>query len=93
MEINLGNKFGGNMGVSSEMLGAEPMKVSGRKAEDQAIKGQGITTSESSTFDPIKDSEPTTDVPESVLNRDDALGTLINSVFSLPAPPMPNFGG
>ncbi len=30
-------------------------------------------------------------IPDEALSRDDALGRLVASVFSLPPPPMPNF--
>lgn len=41
--------------------------------------------------DALLNSEPITDVPESALDRNDALGKLVNAVFSLPPPPMPSF--
>ena len=40
----------------------------------------------------LASAEPTADVPDAALRRDDNLGNLINTVFDLPPPPMPDFG-
>lgn len=86
-----------NMGVSREALGQVPSSVEGQKIEDRGPATTrpattNLTTSRPSTLDAIRDSEPVSEVPDSALSRDDELGNLVNAAFSLPAPPMPNFG-
>ena len=87
MEINLGNNFSANMGVTSETATQMSAKV-----ENLKVKAPDITTTSRTTFDPVKGSEPTADVPDAALSRDDDLGKLVNSAFSLQPPPMPDFG-
>lgn len=41
--------------------------------------------------DRLSAAEPTANVPESALDRNDDLGRVVNAAFSLPAPPMPQF--
>ena len=86
MEINLGNNIGGNLGVAAEAAAQVPAKV-----ENPKVKTLDVSTASRSTFDPVKGSEPTADVPDSALNRDDELGKLVNAVFSFQPPPMPDF--
>ena len=38
----------------------------------------------------ISSAEPTAEIPDVALSRDDDLGRFVNSVFNLPPPPMPN---
>ncbi len=87
MEINLGNNIGGNFGVTAEAAAQVSAKV-----ENPKVKTLDISTASRSAFDPVKGSEPTADVPDSALKRDDELGKLVNAVFSFQPPPMPNFG-
>ena len=41
--------------------------------------------------DAISGLDATEEIPDAALRRDDALGRLLSSVFTLPAPPMPSF--
>lgn len=91
MEINLGN----NIGVRQNGF-----QVSGQGAEVAQTASSGASKSASSlctsglgldAFNPVKDSEPVQEVPESALTRDDELGKLVSAAFSLQAPPMPSF--
>ena len=86
MEINLGNNIGGNFDVAAEAAA----QVSA-KDENPKVKTLDVSTASRSTLDPVKGSEPTADVPDAALNRDDDLGKLVNSAFSLQPPPMPDF--
>lgn len=91
MEINIGNKFGGNMGVLPDTADTGIGSVS-RTAADAAQGAQSAPnlTVGNSVAD-ISAAEPATAVPDSALTRDDALGNLVNSAFALPPPPMPPF--
>ena len=91
MEINLGNNIGARQ---------DGFQVSGQGSEVAKTAASGIRQSASSlrtsdigldAFNPVKDSEPVSEVPESALMRDDELGKLVSAAFSLPAPPMPSF--
>ena len=87
MEINLGNNIGARQ---------DGFQVSGQGSEVAQTAASGIRQSASSlrgldAFNPVKDSEPVSEVPESALMRDDELGKLVSAAFSLPAPPMPSF--
>lgn len=93
MEINLGNNIGMRQGTDG-------FQVSGKEAEVGKTAASGIhqSTSEFRTsglgldaFNPVKDSEPISEVPESALSRDDELGKLVGAAFNLQAPPMPAF--
>ena len=86
MEINLGNNIGGNLGVTVEAAAQMSAKV-----ENPTVKTLDASTVSRSTFDPVKGSEPTAAIPDFALNRDDALGKLVNAVFSFQPPPMPDF--
>ena len=91
MEINLGNKFGGNMGVIPDTAGDGVGNVS-RTAADAA---QGARSTPNLTIANsvagLSSAEPTTAISDSALTRDDDLGNLVNSAFSLPPPQMPAF--
>ena len=70
-----------------------------RSTESQSVAATGAKTQEVRTerdkgvseADILRGSEPTAEVPEAALRRDDDLGKLINSIFNMPAPPMPDF--
>ena len=85
MEINLNINGFGNIGMGRET--ADAAKVDARREANDSLS----ITSAAARPDGIASSEPTADVPDSALVRDDALGKLVNSAFNLPPPPMPAF--
>ena len=88
MEINLSNNIGVRQNMDGFQVGCPAPKV------EHAVTAENRPTASElrlSTFDPVKGSEPTTEVPESALMRDDALGKLVGAAFNLAAPPMPAF--
>ena len=88
MEINLSNNIGVRQNMDGFQVGSLAPKV------EHAVTAENRPTASElrlSTFDPVKGSEPTTEVPESALMRDDALGKLVGAAFNLAAPPMPAF--
>ena len=93
MEINLGRNLGGNIGAMSGAQGLETEGV-GREPSDAA---HGVRRAANLTVgketDILVSAEPTSDISEASLRRDDDLGKLVNSAFCLQPPPMPDFGG
>ena len=87
MEINLNS----NAGMRPEMLGAKAFDAGQEmpKASQVSRLTSNLTIGEGVVG--LASAEPTADVPESALVRDDALGKLVSSVFSLPPPEMPSF--
>ena len=88
MEINLSNNIGVRQNMDGFQVGSPTPKV------EHAVTAENRPTASElrlSTFDPVKGSEPTTEVPESALMRDDALGKLVGAAFNLAPPPMPAF--
>ena len=88
MEINLGNGFGVshdalNVGVGGAGRGTLDAPKASRLSPNITI-GMGPEA--------LASAEPTVDVPDSALSRDDDIGRLVNAAFSLPPPPMPDFG-
>ena len=91
MEINLGNNFGGNMGVRPETAGDGVGNVRRTAADgSQASRSIANLTIGDGPVG-LSSAEPTTAVPDAALRRDDDLGNLVNSAFSLPPPQMPTF--
>ena len=88
MEINLGSNIGGNIGALNDAVGANVNNVGG-KTSDASRLSANLTIDRGA--DAIASAEPTADVPESALTRDDELGKLVNAAFGLQAPPMPSF--
>lgn len=91
MEISFGNNFGGNIGVRPETLNAGVENVQGKPQNPSNTSRLASNLEITSGASGIASGEPVADVPASELRRDDALGQLVNSVFTLPPPPMPNF--
>ena len=89
MEINLGSNFGGNIGVRPETAGTYVEKS--EKPGTSCLPGLTSGLAAEKELDALAAAEPTVDVPESELRRDDALGKLLDSVFNFPAPPPPKF--
>lgn len=95
MEINMSNNGFGNIGIGREALdtttvGAKPGAMDASKVSNPASLRVLTQASRSRSADLVS-AEPVANVPDSALSRDDALGKLVNSVFGLPPPPMPNF--
>ena len=91
MDINLGNNFSGNIGVRPD---ATDVRIGG--AEQKSLESPSLFRTERNLtiekgVGDISSAEPTADVPESELTRDDGLGRLVNAAFCLRAPPMPDF--
>ena len=96
MEINLGNNGIGNVGIGREALGTTGVGTGGTTVDaTRSSRSMSVHVSKNSASDimsaGLASAEPVADVPEAELSRDDALGKLVNSAFSLPAPPMPSF--
>ena len=95
MEINLNSNGFGNIGIGRESFDATSV---GAGSETKGASGidVGRGTHDKVTFtrtqpSNIASSEPVADVPDAALDRDDALGKLMNAAFNLPPPPMPTF--
>lgn len=86
MEINF------NTGVNWAAAASRSTEVratgdtAGKAAAGKAELDKGV-----SEADILRGSEPTAEVPAAALKRDDDLGKLVNSIFNMPAPPMPDF--
>jgi len=89
MEINLGNNFAGSIGVRAETADTHVEKTEKSGASRVSLHAAGITIE--NRLEALAAAEPTVDVPESELRRDDALGNLVNAAFGLKAPPPPEF--
>lgn len=85
MDISL-NVNNGNFGAwkLEDLQTSKPQDLS-------TSRPPNLQTSQPPDLDPLQGSEPTADIPEAALSRDDDLGKLVNSVFNLPPPPMPSF--
>ncbi|MBQ6007528.1 MAG: hypothetical protein IJL17_03255 [Kiritimatiellae bacterium] len=88
MEINLSNNIGVRQNMDGFQVGSPATQVEHAAATDTRQPASELRLS---TFDPVKGSEPTAEVPESALMRDDELGKLVGAAFNLAAPPMPTF--
>ena len=92
MEINLGNSFGGSMGVKPEMSGVgveDVRRTAATDASEVSRLASNLTVSDG--IADISSAEPTAKVTDAELRRDDALGMLISAAFNLPPPQMPAF--
>ncbi|MBO6067030.1 MAG: hypothetical protein J6P80_02615 [Kiritimatiellae bacterium] len=85
MEINLGAKNFGNIGIARDSGLAEAAKPA---AKDQVAAKMTVATP---AIDVLQQSEPVSEVPDSELTRDDPLGKLVSAAFNLPPPPMMQF--
>lgn len=91
MEINLGSNIGGNIGALNDAVGANVNNVGGKTSDASHLSRLSANLTIDRGSDAIASAEPTADVPESALTRDDELGKLVNAAFGLQAPPMPSF--
>ena len=91
MEINLNSNGFGNIGIGRDAPGANGVGagVEPKGADVKPVSRDAVTFTNAPTD--LASAEPVADVSDAALNRDDALGKLVNSVFNLPPPPMPAF--
>ena len=85
MEIN----FNSNNGIRPEMLDAKAVDAGQETSSASKVSRQESNLTIGEGVAGLASAEPTAEVPESALMRDDDLGKLVNSAFCLPAPPMP----
>ena len=95
MEINLNSNGFGNIGMGRESFDATTVgagsETKGASGIDAARGMRDKVTFTRVQSSDISSSEPVADVPDAALDRDDALGKLMNAAFNLPPPPMPTF--
>ena len=87
MEINLNS----NAGMRPEMLDAKAVDAGQETPKASQVSRQTSNLTIGEGVAGLASAEPTADVPESALARDDALGKLVASAFSFPPPEMPSF--
>ena len=92
MEINLGSNIGGNIGALNDAVGANVNNVGGKTSDASRLSRLSANLTIDRGADAIASAEPTAEISADALSRDDDLGKLVNAAFSLPAPPMPDFG-
>ena len=85
MEINLNS----NTGMRPEMLDAKAVDAGQETSKASKLSRQEANLTIGEGVSGLASVEPTAEVPESALTRDDELGKLVNSAFCLSAPPMP----
>ena len=95
MKINFNSNGFGNIGTGRGSLDATSVGA-GSEAKGAPGTDAGRGTQDKVAFtrpqpSGVASSEPVADIPDAALDRDDALGRLVNSVFNLPPPPMPAF--
>jgi len=92
MEVNLNSQNAAEWSARQAALGAQESLDAGseRPGAPRAsrLASSGLSISESPA---APEDVSAANLPESALSRDDDLGKLVSSAFSLPAPPMPNF--
>ena len=91
MDININQGNLGNFGIGRELELAGGARNAAVNAERASHHSSNVTIT---TKQPPKlpDAEPSVgEIPESVFARDDDLGRLASSAFSLSPPPMPSF--
>lgn len=91
MEINLNSNGFGNIGIGRDAPGANGIGagVESKGADAKPVSRGAVTFTNAPAG--LASAEPVADVSDAALNRDDALGKLVNSAFNLPPPPMPAF--
>ena len=87
MEVN----FNGNIGVRQDLFDAGSVGTGSGTQDATRAAGLSSNLKIGDGAAGLASAEPVADVPEAELKRDDALGNLVNSAFSLPPPPMPAF--
>lgn len=87
MNINLNN-----IGIRPEMMGTGTVSMQSETVKASQVSRTSSNLEITAGVAGLESSEPVTDVPASALERNDALGNLINTAFNLPPPPMPAFG-
>ena len=91
MEINLNSNGFGNIGIGRDAPGANGVgaAIEPKGAEAKPVSRGAVTFTNAPAG--LASAEPVAEVSDAALNRDDALGKLVNSAFNLPPPPMPAF--
>jgi len=91
MEINLSSNGFGNIGIGRDAPGANGVgaEIESKGADVKPVSRDAVTFTSAPAA--LASAEPVADVSDAALNRDDALGKLVNSAFNLPPPPMPAF--
>ena len=84
MEINFGNNIG--IRQSYDLGGVQSEKALEAKTSRSTAN---LTIGEGTAG--IASAEPTANVPDEALTRDDPLGKLMSAAFNLAPPPMPDF--
>ena len=87
MEVNFNSMATRHEPIGAGLTGAEVGAVNSSRAPQQ--KSSLKVSVEA--CDRLSAAEPTANVPDSALSRNDDIGRLVNAAFSLPAPPMPQF--
>ena len=87
MNINLNN-----IGIRPEMMGTGTVSVESETVKASKVSRETPNLEITAGVAGLENFEPVADVPASALERNDALGNLVNSAFNLPPPPMPAFG-
>ena len=92
MNIDFGSVGSGNgtFGIGHPPTVESP-KAEGKKVGGDTLRPADFRLADLSSFDPLQGSEPVAEVPESAPSRDDDLGRLVSSAFTLPPPPPPTF--
>ena len=90
MEINFSNNVLGNIGAGRESLDTAAIGVVDKAKVGSGVKEQDVVTITNAPRG-VSSAEPVTDVPDSALTRDDALGKLVAAAFNFQPPPMPAF--
>jgi hypothetical protein len=88
MEINFGNAP--RVNIDSGAAIGRDVALGGEVKSENNVKG-GLQNLKAASLDTLQKSEPVAHVPDSALSRDDELGKLVSTAFTLPAPSMPDF--
>ncbi len=81
--------FNSNFSARLDAVGGVQNAVPASKAKEAAAKPDLTITQSAAAPEEVSAAA----IPDSALARDDALGKLVSAAFTLPAPPMPQFGG
>ena len=81
--------FNSNFSSRLDAIGGAQNTVPAGKAKEAAARPDLTITQSAAAPEEVSAAA----IPDSALARDDALGKLVSAAFTLPAPPMPQFGG
>ena len=91
MDININQGNAGNFGIGRNLAQAGDVADAAADAAHASLHSANVTVT---TMQPPKlpSAEPSVgEIPDSAFLRDDDLGKLVSSAFSLAPPPMPKF--